>query len=65
MSARMAGYDVIMTDISQEALDSAIALIDATWPPGGARQDHRRGQGRGAGRISTTLKLTDVGPPTS
>jgi hypothetical protein len=26
----LAGYDVIMTDISQEALDSAIALIDRT-----------------------------------
>jgi 3-hydroxyacyl-CoA dehydrogenase len=26
----LAGYDVIMTDISQEALDSAVALIDRT-----------------------------------
>jgi 3-hydroxybutyryl-CoA dehydrogenase len=24
----LAGYDVIMTDISQEALDSAVALIE-------------------------------------
>jgi 3-hydroxybutyryl-CoA dehydrogenase len=24
----LAGYDVIMTDISQEALDSAVSLID-------------------------------------
>jgi 3-hydroxybutyryl-CoA dehydrogenase len=59
----LAGYDVIMTDISQEALDSAVALIDPEPRPAGrARQDHRRAKAEAMARISTTLKLTDVGP---
>jgi 3-hydroxybutyryl-CoA dehydrogenase len=52
-----------MTDISQEALDSAIALIENESRPAGlARQDHRRPKTDGAGRIRTTLTLTDLGP---
>jgi 3-hydroxybutyryl-CoA dehydrogenase len=59
----LAGYDVIMTDISQEALDSAVSLID---------RNLGRQVGRGKitedakadalARIKTTLTLTDVGP---
>jgi 3-hydroxybutyryl-CoA dehydrogenase len=59
----LAGYDVIMTDISQEALDSAVSLIDRNL-------GRQVGRGRitedakseAMGRIRTTLKLADVGP---
>jgi 3-hydroxybutyryl-CoA dehydrogenase len=59
----LAGYDVIMTDISQEALDSAIALIEKNL----GRQVGRGkitedAKSEAMGRIRTTLKLTDVGP---
>jgi len=59
----LAGYDVIMTDISQEALDSAMALIDRNL----ARQAGRgkiteEARAEALARIRTTLKLTDVGP---
>jgi len=59
----LAGYDVIMTDISQDALDAATALIE---------KNLGRQVGRGKitedtktetlARIQTTLKLTDVAP---
>ncbi|MGB5837013.1 MAG: 3-hydroxybutyryl-CoA dehydrogenase [Albidovulum sp.] len=58
----LAGFDVLMTDIGQEALDKAVALID---------HNLERQVGRGKisasdkaaalGRISTTLKLADLG----
>jgi 3-hydroxybutyryl-CoA dehydrogenase len=58
-----AGYQVLLTDISQEALDSAVSLID---------RNLGRQVGRGKitedakadalARIKTTLTLTDVGP---
>ena len=59
----LAGYDVIMTDISQEALDSAITLIEKNL----GRQVGRGkitedAKSEAMGRIHTTLKLTDVGP---
>ncbi len=59
----LAGYDVIMTDISQDALDSAISLIDRNL----GRQVGRGkitedAKSEAMGRIRTTLKLADVGP---
>jgi 3-hydroxybutyryl-CoA dehydrogenase len=59
----LAGYDVIMTDISQEALDSAVSLIDRNL----GRQVGRGkitedAKSEAMGRIRTTLKLSDVGP---
>ena len=58
----LAGYDVLMTDISQEAMDKALALID---------RNLERQVGRGKisaeakkaamGRIRTTLRLADLG----
>ncbi len=58
----LAGYDVMMTDISQEALDSALALIDRNM----ARQVTRgriteADKTAAQGRIATTLKLADLG----
>ena len=58
----LAGYDVVMTDISQEAMDKALALID---------RNLERQVGRGKvdpdakkaamARIRTTLRLADLG----
>ena len=58
----LAGYDVLMTDISRDALDQAVALID---------RNIERQVGRGKisaeekaaamARISTTLQLADLG----
>jgi len=58
----MAGFDVLMTDISQEALDKALALI-------GRNLDRQIARGKittdikdaALARIKTTLKLTDLG----
>ncbi|WP_284166012.1 3-hydroxybutyryl-CoA dehydrogenase [Frigidibacter sp. SD6-1] len=57
-----AGYDVLMTDVSQEALDKAIATITKNF-------DRQISRGKLAeadkvaalGRISTTLRLADLG----
>ncbi|KIN62283.1 3-hydroxybutyryl-CoA dehydrogenase [Sulfitobacter noctilucicola] len=59
----LAGYDVMLTDISEEALKAAVALVEGNM----ARQ-----VGRGKiseadmtaamGRIATTTTLTDLGP---
>ena len=59
----LAGYDVLMTDISREALDKAVALVDRNL----SRQASRgkiSDQDRDAalGRIRTTLQLSDLGP---
>ena len=59
----LAGYDVMMTDISQSALDRAMATI-------GRNLDRQVARGRIAeadkaaalGRIRTTLALPDLGP---
>ena len=59
----LAGYDVVMTDISQDSLDKAVALIDRNLE----RQVSRgkitaEDKAAALGRVSTTLKLTDLGP---
>ena len=58
----VAGFDVLMTDISQDALDKAIALIDRNLE----RQVSRgkialADKAASLARISTTLTLTDLG----
>ncbi|MFC3631510.1 3-hydroxybutyryl-CoA dehydrogenase [Paracoccus angustae] len=58
----LAGYDVLLTDITQEALDKALALIDRNLE----RQVSRGKIGADAkkaamGRIRTTLRLADLG----
>jgi 3-hydroxybutyryl-CoA dehydrogenase len=63
MSVPSAGYDVIMTDISQDALDSAIALIDRNLAGRSGRgKITEEAKAEAMARISTTLTLTDVGP---
>jgi 3-hydroxybutyryl-CoA dehydrogenase len=56
------GFDVLMTDISQEALDKAVALIarnlDRQVAKGRIAQSDRDGA---LARIRTTLKLSDLG----
>jgi 3-hydroxybutyryl-CoA dehydrogenase len=59
----LAGYDVLMTDISQKALDDALALIAANLERQVSRGKVRAVDRDAAlGRIRTTLKLTDLGP---
>lgn len=58
----LAGYDVVMSDISQDALDSALELIQGNL----ARQVSRGKVEENAmqaalGRISCTLNLADIG----
>ena len=58
----LAGFDVLMTDISRESLDKAVALI-------GKNLDRQVSRGKiseedkaaAMGRISTTMTLTDLG----
>jgi 3-hydroxybutyryl-CoA dehydrogenase len=58
----LAGFEVLMTDISQDSLDTALELIDRNL-----ERQVSRGKVSAAdkaatlGRISTTLKLTDLG----
>ncbi|WP_413870435.1 3-hydroxybutyryl-CoA dehydrogenase [Albidovulum sp.] len=58
----LAGFDVLMTDITQEALDKALALIarnmDRQVTRGKITADDKAAA---LGRIRTTLKLTDLG----
>jgi len=58
----LAGYDVLMTDISQGALDKAVALIDRNLERQVSR-DKISAEAKAAAmaRISTTLKLPDLG----
>ena len=59
----LAGYEVLMTDISQQALDDALALIAANIDRQVARGKVAAADRDAAlGRIRTTLKLTDLGP---
>ena len=59
----LAGYDVLLTDVSEEALQKALKLVEGNM----ARQ---AGRGKitedamtaALGRIKTTTKLTDLGP---
>ncbi|MDO6484058.1 3-hydroxybutyryl-CoA dehydrogenase [Shimia thalassica] len=58
----LAGYDVVLNDISQDALDAAIQRVDKNM----ARQVSREAISEGAkneamGRIKTTLQLPDLG----
>lgn len=58
----LAGYDVLMTDISRDALDKAVALIDKNME----RQVSRgkiapEDKAAAMGRIQTTLTLADLG----
>ncbi len=58
----LAGFDVLMTDISQEALDKAVALIDRNLERQVSRGKIKAEDKAAAlGRIRTTLKLTDLG----
>jgi 3-hydroxybutyryl-CoA dehydrogenase len=58
----LADYDVVLTDISQQALDSAIASIQKNMARQAGRGKITEDQMTAAlGRISTTLKLPDVG----
>jgi len=58
----LAGFDVLMTDISQDALDKAVALIDRNLGRQASRgkisEDERAAAIK---RIRTTLKLADIG----
>ena len=58
----LAGFDVLMTDITQAALDNAIALIDRNLERQASRgkitEDDRKAA---LGRIRTTLNLPDLG----
>ncbi|MEZ5869794.1 MAG: 3-hydroxybutyryl-CoA dehydrogenase [Defluviimonas denitrificans] len=57
----LAGYDVVMSDISQEALDKAVALIDKNLERQVSRDKISAAEKAAAlGRITTTLKLSDV-----
>ena len=58
-----AGYDVVMTDISTEALDRAVALIERNLDRQIAKGNLAESDKTEAmARISTTPTLTDLGP---
>ncbi len=58
----LAGYDVLLTDISQEALDAALARIDRNLERQVAREKITPEDKQAAlARIRTTLKLADLG----
>lgn len=58
----LAGYQVLLTDISQEALQAAVALIDANMARQASRDKITEAEKSAAmARIGTTLTLTDLG----
>lgn len=58
----LAGYDVVMNDISREALDGAVALIEANLDRQVSREKISAEQKAAAlARISTTMTLSDLG----
>jgi 3-hydroxybutyryl-CoA dehydrogenase len=58
----LAGYDVLLTDITQEALDKALALIDRNLERQASRGKITADDKKAAmGRIRTTLRLADLG----
>ena len=58
----LAGFDVLMTDISQDALDNAVALIGRNLDRQVSREKITEADKTATlGRIATTLKLTDLG----
>ena len=59
----LAGYDVMMTDISQESLTKAVALIDRNIERQVSRGKTTAEEKAAAmARIKTTLNLADIGP---
>jgi len=59
----IAGYEVLMNDISQEALDKAVALVDRNLTRQVAREKLTSADKDAAmARIRTTTTLTDLGP---
>jgi 3-hydroxybutyryl-CoA dehydrogenase len=59
----LAGYDVVMTDISAEALSKALALIEKNLARQVAREKITEAEMTEAlGRIRTTTTLSEVGP---
>lgn len=59
----LAGYDVLLTDISQDALDAAVALISRNLDRQVSRGKVSQGDKDAAmARIKTTPTLTDLGP---
>jgi len=59
----MAGYDVTLTDISQDSLEKAIALIDRNIERQVSRgKTTPEAKADAMSRIKTTLKLADIGP---
>lgn len=58
----LAGYDVLLTDISRDALDKAIALIDRNMERQVSREKITADEKKAAmDRITTTMTLTDLG----
>ncbi|WP_108500364.1 3-hydroxybutyryl-CoA dehydrogenase [Paracoccus indicus] len=58
----LAGFDVLMNDISQDALDKAVSLIDRNLERQVSREKiTAEAKAAAMGRISTTLKLSDLG----
>ncbi|WP_370304022.1 3-hydroxybutyryl-CoA dehydrogenase [Pseudooceanicola sp.] len=58
----LAGYDVLMTDVSQEALDKAVKLIEGNLARQASRGKIDEDEVAAAmGRISCTLSLADLG----
>ena len=58
----VAGYDVLLTDISQEALDKAVSLIDRNLERQVSRDKITAAvKATAMGHIRTTLKLSDLG----
>jgi len=59
----LAGYDVVMTDISADALSNAMALIERNLSRQVTREKISEAEmAEAMARIRTTTKLTDVGP---
>lgn len=59
----LAGYDVLLTDISQDALDAAIATIHKNLDRQVSREKISQTEKDTAmGRVKTTMTLTDLGP---
>ena len=58
----LAGYDVLMTDVSRDALDKARGLIEANLERQFSRGKITAAERDGAlGRIATTMSLSDLG----
>ncbi|WP_071674586.1 3-hydroxybutyryl-CoA dehydrogenase [Nioella nitratireducens] len=59
----LAGYDVLMTDISQDSIDKAMSLIERNLDRQVSREKiSAEEKAASLARIKTTLTLTDLGP---